>query len=179
MHFNRLIWGTLLYLMIIPFLSMRLARPDQKARIIQEYAVLAVAAAAILCLLPLRWVALGWALPFLFTNWMINLRGFSQHGITDAKDPLLASRSILPNPLVRFFLINENFHLEHHLFPAVPGCNLQDLHFLLRPRIPRRTLLTSYSAFLFGFLRQARTMNNRPIGIVQSDDAPAVREGNP
>jgi len=29
-------------------------------------------------------------------------------------------RSLVSNPVVSFFFNNQNYHLEHHLFPAIP-----------------------------------------------------------
>lgn len=165
MHFVRLGLGTVLYVFAIPMVSLRHAGGADRRAILAEYAFLSVVIAALLCLVhPVRILA-AWGPPFLLANWMINIRGFSQHGIADASDPWLASRSTVPHPLVRFFLINENFHLEHHLFPGVPGYRLAELHALLRPRIPRRLLCGSYVSFLAAFLRQAPRMDEHPIGL--------------
>jgi len=40
------------------------------------------------------------------------IRGFTQHAITEASDPYLASRTMIPNPVVEFFLLSENYHLD-------------------------------------------------------------------
>lgn len=171
LHFNRLAWGTVLYVLVFPFLSMRRAAPEQRRRIAAEYALLALIVAALAWAFPWPALLLGWGVPFLLANWMINVRGFSQHGITDAQDPLLASRTVLPHPWVRFLLLNENFHLEHHLFPGVPGYHLAELHRLIAPRLPRRVTTPSYTAFLLLFLRQSATLDNRPIGLTNLEEA--------
>jgi fatty acid desaturase len=174
MHFNRIAFGTLLYLVLIPVLSLRHATPSERRNIAFEYLFIAVLAGTLIVSVPISWFLLGWGIPFLLTNWMINIRGFSQHGITIADDPYLASRSTVPHPWVRFFLINENFHLEHHLFPGVPGYHLDRLHKMLGPLLPRRVLCSSYSSFLLRFLRQARTMDNRPIGLIPSENLDGI-----
>ena len=69
-----------------------------------------------------------WFVPLLLMGALTAIRGFTQHGITDASDPYLASRTMLPSPMVAFFLLNENYHLEHHLFPEVPSYHLPALH---------------------------------------------------
>lgn len=171
LHGNRLIWGTVLYVLVFPYVSMRCAGQADRRRIAAEYALLAILAAGLLWALPARSLLLAWLAPFLLANWMINIRGFSQHGIAVAKDPLLASRTMLPHPFVRRLLINENYHLEHHLFPGVPGYNLPALHRLLEPRIPRRVLCASYAGFLLRFLRQAVSLDARPIGLVSPPPA--------
>jgi fatty acid desaturase len=171
MHFNRIAFGTVLYLFLIPFLSLRHASSSERLNIILESVFVGTMVGLLVWAVPASWILVGWGVPFLLTNWMINLRGFSQHGITSPHDPYLASRSTVPHPVVRFFLINENFHLEHHLFPGVPGYHLGRLHELLRPHLPRRVLCTSYFSFLLTFLRQARHMDNRPIGLVRFDNS--------
>jgi fatty acid desaturase len=94
------------------------------------------------------------------------IRGFTQHGITDAHDPYLASRTMLPGPIVAFFLLNENFHLEHHLFPEVPSYHLPALHKVIWPKLPRAVSGTSYLGFLAAFLKAAPRMDETPIGRV-------------
>jgi fatty acid desaturase len=165
MHFVRLGLGTVLYVFAIPVVSLRHAPAADRRAILAEYALLSILIPAVLCLVSPGKILAVWGAPFLLANWMINIRGFSQHGIAEASDPWLASRSTVPHPLVRFFLINENFHLEHHLFPGVPGYRLAELHVLLRPHIPRRLLCRSYASFLAAFLRQAPRMDEHPIGL--------------
>lgn len=48
----------------------------------------------------------------------------------------------------------QNYHLEHHLFPEVPGYNLQELHRLLRKQVvfEGRYLNQSYFGFMWRFL---------------------------
>ena len=53
----------------------------------------------------------------------------SQHTLLEHHaDPVLGTRSILTNRVTAFFMCNENYHLEHHLYPGVPWYNLPRLH---------------------------------------------------
>ena len=90
-------------------------------------------------LVPFHTLALVWLIPLVIVGYMTNIRGFTQHGMTDAHDPLLASRSMHPNRIVSLLLLNENLHLEHHLFPEIPSYNLPRLQRLIEPRLPRRS----------------------------------------
>jgi fatty acid desaturase len=107
-----------------------------------------------------------WFVPLLLMGALTAIRGFTQHGITEASDPYLASRTMLPSPMVAFFLLNENYHLEHHLFPEVPSYHLPALHELIWPKLPRAVSGTSYLAFLAAFLRATPRMDETPIGRV-------------
>jgi fatty acid desaturase len=167
LHFLRLAAGSFLYLLLIPRLGWRYAGPRDRRRLVEEYLFLAGLAAAAALTVP-GWVLLhGWFLPAVLVGYMTNVRGFAQHGITDADDPFLASRSTRPHPVVAFCLLYENYHLEHHFFPEVPSYHLPALHRLIWPRLPRAVTGTSYLAFLARFLRAARTLDGTPIGLVQ------------
>jgi len=165
LHYNRLLWATLLYLIFVPGLAWRYGNERDRLNIVTEYLLLALTYTAVFSLVPLKIVVMVWLVPFLLTNFMINLRGLTQHGITDASDPLIASRTVEANVVVRFLLLNENFHLEHHLFPGVPSYNLTKLHQLIRNQLPRRVSCSSYSSFLFQFLRASWYRDESPIGL--------------
>ena len=92
----------------------------------------------------------------LFINTMVNIRGMSQHTLLEhAQDEIQGTRSILTTPLVRFFMCNENYHLEHHLHPGVPWYGLPQLHQKLEPELRRRgaPYIRSYTAFVGEFLQ--------------------------
>lgn len=66
---------------------------------------------------------------------ILRLRAICEHGaVSDFSSPLTAARTTLAGPLARFFLFphHVNYHVEHHLYPAVPQCNLPRLHAALR-----------------------------------------------
>lgn len=166
MHFARLAVGAFLYLALIPVLAWRHGSAVERRKIVQEYVVLGCIYIAAALLAPSEVVLLGWFVPVVLAAYMTNVRGFTQHGITDAADPFLASRTMTPNRLVALLLLNENYHLEHHLFPEVPNYHLAELHELIWPRLPRAVTGKSYVAFLCRFLRATLRRDDGPIGLV-------------
>jgi fatty acid desaturase len=165
MHGLRLLAGSFLYLLLIPLLAWRYGTPQSRRRVVEEYLLLACLWAVLALTLP-GWVFLyGWFLPAVLVGYMTNLRGFTQHGITDAHDPFLASRSVQPHPIVAFCLLYENYHLEHHFFPEIPSYHLPRLHHLIWPRFPRAVTARSYLGFLARFARASLTLDESPIGL--------------
>ena len=88
---------------------------------------------------------LGWwqVLP-LFTfasligRWLFLLCNSSQHvGLTDKiPDFRQNSRTFLLNPFVRFLYWHMNYHIEHHMYAAVPCYRLGRLHEAIRHDLP-------------------------------------------
>jgi fatty acid desaturase len=169
MHYLRLVLGTFIYIAIIPAMVAKRGTPPEKRRMLAEYALLAVAYAAIWMAVPHDALIHAWLIPILPAGLMFNIRSLAAHGLTDARDPLLASRSIDAHPVVAFFFRNENFHLEHHLFPEIPSYNLKRVHTLVFQRMPRAATATSYLGFLTQFVRQSRRLDETPIGVVHHD----------
>jgi fatty acid desaturase len=63
-----------------------------------------------------------------------NVRGLAEHTLLpqgDPPNPFQSTRSTVSNKAVSFFFNNQNYHLEHHLFPRAPWYNLPKLHDLL------------------------------------------------
>ena len=165
LHYVRLAVGAFLYVLLIPLLARRHGAPQERSRVTQEYALLICAWALAVVVVPAPVVVHAWLLPLVLVGYMTNVRGFTQHGLTDAHDPLLASRSMRPNPLVSFLLLNENLHLEHHLFPEVPSYSLGRLRRLIDPKLPRVIEGRSYLAFLENFFRATFRGDERPVGL--------------
>jgi fatty acid desaturase len=166
LHFVRLTFGPLLYLCLIPVLALKHGSSPQRKLICIEYTLLASMYSILLRVFSYREVFAVWFVPLVLMGALTAIRGFTQHGITEASDPYLASRTMLPGPMVAFFLLNENYHLEHHLFPEVPSYHLRELHELIWPRLPRAVSGTSYLGFLAAFLRATPRMDETPIGRV-------------
>lgn len=87
--------------------------------------------------------AVLWLLPLLTVlQPILRLRAICEHGaVSDLSSPLTAARcnrtsGTLANWLGRVLLFphHVNFHLEHHLYPAVPHYHLPRLHRLLRDK---------------------------------------------
>jgi fatty acid desaturase len=172
MHFLRLTVGTFLYLALIPLLAWKYGTLVARRRLVQEYAVLGLIYVAVALTVPGHVLLLGWFVPVVLVAYMTSMRGFAQHGLTDHNDPYLASRTMKPHRVVAFFLLNENYHLEHHLFPEVPNYHLAKLHGLIWPRLPRAVSGSSYFCFLLRFFRATLTLDDTPVGLV----APASRD---
>ena len=164
MHYLRLILGPYLYIFLIPILALRYGSPTERRHVIEEYLALGCVYALAALLIPAQYLLFLWFIPLVITAHMTAIRGLTQHGITNAQDPFIASRSIQANRLVAFCLLNENYHLEHHLFPEIPSYNLEKVHRLIWPRLPRAVTGTSYLAFLIKFFLATLRMDDRPIG---------------
>ncbi len=85
-----------------------------------------------------------WILPVVFTlaaftasglHWLCNS---TQHvGLSEeAPDFRLCCRSFALNPVVRFLYWHMNYHIEHHMYAAVPCYRLAELHELIRHDLP-------------------------------------------
>jgi fatty acid desaturase len=172
LHFVRLTFGPILYVFLIPFLALKYGSVAQRKLICVEYTILFTIYSALLRVFPARELLLVWFVPLVLMGTLTAIRGFTQHGITEASDPYVASRTMLPHPLIAFFLLNENYHLEHHLFPEVPSYHLPRLHRLIWPKLPRAVSGRSYLAFLAAFLRAAPRMDETPIGLVNPGEFP-------
>ena len=73
-----------------------------------------------------------WVIPLLtLLQAILRLRAICEHGaVTDFSSPLTAARTNIANLWQRFFIFphHVNYHLAHHLYPAVPHYNLPKLH---------------------------------------------------
>jgi fatty acid desaturase len=68
---------------------------------------------------------------------ILRLRAICAHGaVTDLTTPLTAARTNVAGAMARLVLFppHVNYHIEHHLFPAVPHYNLPRLHAELAAR---------------------------------------------
>jgi fatty acid desaturase len=166
LHYMRLTIGAFLYIILIPFVAYGHASKIERKRILVEYSLLGLAYIWVLTAFPFETILHVWLIPLIPVGYMTNIRGFTQHGITDAKDPFLASRSIHTNPVIAFCVLHENYHLEHHLFPEVPSYQLERLHKLIWNRLPR-VVSSSYLGFLVQFFRATPTLDETPIGLIK------------
>ncbi len=166
MNWGRLIAGYPVYIVAIPILGYRQGSPSERRWILFEVGLLVGAVTAVLLSpLPRGLLLWGWLLPMLVINTLVNIRGMSQHTLLEHHaDPILGTRSILTNPVTAFFMCNENYHLEHHLFPGVPWYNLRRLHHTLRVQLEARgaPFIPSYAAFVGEFV--VGSLRRSPLG---------------
>lgn len=90
-------------------------------------------------------LALGlWMIPILVTLAPFYGGGFqyllneAQHiGLSDqVSDYRLNTRTIILNPFLRFLYWHMNYHIEHHMYAAVPCYHLAELHDLIKADLP-------------------------------------------
>jgi len=86
-----------------------------------------------------------WMIPVLVTfaplygTWLRFLCNETQHvGLQDnVPDFRLSCRTFKLNPFVRFLYWQMNYHIEHHMYAAVPCYNLGKLHRLIEDQLPQ------------------------------------------
>ena len=108
----------------------------------------------------------NWILLFLvtfapfFARWFGILTHVPQHiGMEpDVADWRHSTRTYLAGPFVRFFYWNMNYHVEHHMFAAVPFYNLPKLRKVLEPDLPTAPygLLTTWREIAATLRKQKR-----------------------
>ncbi|HEY8020325.1 MAG TPA: fatty acid desaturase [Thermoanaerobaculia bacterium] len=164
MHWMRLTLGTLVYMPLIPVVAWRRAEPADRRRIAAEYAGMASVWGLVFAFIPLSVLLQTWLLPGVAVGYFSAVRALAQHALT-GDEPLLASRSVRSGRLVSFLLLNENLHLEHHLFPEVPSYHLPGLRALLRPHLSRAVEGSSYTRFLAGFVARSLRGDDSVMGL--------------
>jgi len=85
-----------------------------------------------------------WIIPILtcgyqvYGSWLFFLCNNTQHvGLQDNVDDFrLCCRTFTLNPVLRFLYWQMNYHIEHHMYAAVPCYNLDRLHRMIRHDLP-------------------------------------------
>lgn len=165
MHWLRLMVGYPIYIVMIPILGFRQGTTSDRRWIVFEVSLLCIALGVALTFTPWGVVLHAWLIPMIVINAMVNIRGMSQHTfLEEPDDPVRGTRSILTNRLTEFFMCNENYHLEHHLFPRVPWYNLKRLHFEIKDQLQgrRAPFVRSYFEFICEFGR--KSWQRSPLG---------------
>lgn len=106
----------------------------------------------------------GWILAMPFAVLIANVRGLAEHTMlwhAVPPDPLIATRTTLSNRVVSFFFNNQNYHLEHHLFPGLPWNNLPKANRVLQPIYRERgaSVARGYLQYLAGAVRYGPLRN--------------------
>jgi fatty acid desaturase len=102
-----------------------------------------------------------WLIPLLTVYQVIlRLRGILEHANVDADDGLRNARTIVSSNPVAKFMLNPHhvgYHLEHHLYPAVPHYHLPELHRALKAdgRFDTALVETSYLQALRALVTRA------------------------
>lgn len=147
------------FITILPVSS--IARSKGKARLqtTAEYALFAAFFTALFWFSPFAIVWKLWLLPLLVAAILTQMRAIAEHGATTRGDVFTATRTVVSNRFVSFMMGNINYHLEHHLFPAVPWYNLPKVHELLQDEYRRAgcSVYRSYTEFFRDFLKVFRT----------------------
>lgn len=80
-----------------------------------------------------------WVIPLLATGPYNGLKSIADHHANVWRgDRFHTATTVRSNALVTWFWNGLNYHLDHHLFPRVPGYNLPALHQRLRPALLER-----------------------------------------
>ena len=76
--------------------------------------------------------------PTIYGAWLMVFFGVTQHaGLQeDVLDHRFSTRTVKMNPIFRFLYLNMNYHVEHHMFPAVPYRALPELHDEISEQLP-------------------------------------------
>jgi len=124
------------------------ADQPEKAEPIKRWAKTLIAGHALILLVSLLCAALLsplWlllpvltSLTPLYGSWLFFLCNNTQHiGLQDdVPDFRLCCRTFTVNPLVQFLYWHMNFHIEHHMYAAVPCYKLKQLHKAIKHELP-------------------------------------------
>jgi MocE subfamily Rieske [2Fe-2S] domain protein len=99
------------------------------------------------------------ALPRFYGGWLHQLLGLTQHaGLAEnIFDHRTSTRTVYINPVFRYLYMNMNYHLEHHMLPAVPYHALPRLHKAIKDQTPGAyiSLWDVYREMVPALIRQA------------------------
>ena len=158
MEWGYLLFGYVAFLSIIPYQGFKQGTKKDKVLIIKDLIFIFLISGLIIKFLPLSWLIHGWLIPMIFVHFMMNVRGMSQHlMLEDHHDPYNGARTIIAHPIVDFFLCNENYHIEHHLYPSIPWYNLKKVHSLIQRELNEKnsTIIFSFREFIIQFINKS------------------------
>jgi fatty acid desaturase len=108
----------------------------------------------------------AWLVPLALAHVGLALPSLPEHyGLPGGHDATITSCSITSCRAGRWLLWNNNFHAEHHLYPAVPWHRLPELAGYLGPRVHhRRSGYLRYYSELYGSLRRTKITGVAGVG---------------
>ncbi len=126
------------------------ARAEREARVL--VALYALAAISLVWSPLILWL---WLLPVLLGQPFLRLYLLAEHGdCPRVADMFANTRTTFTTAWVRFLAWNMPYHVEHHVFPAVPFDRLPVLHALMRDHL--RVTAPGYVAFSRAYLARRR-----------------------
>lgn len=170
-YYAQLLFGSILYILLIPLLAWKGAPPRTRTSIALEYLVIGCTVASAIHFLTAHSLLVFWIYPAIVMNLLTNIRGLSSHALGNLDDIYLSSRTVKCSRIVEVLFLNENYHLEHHLFPQVPSYHLKRIHQLVWNRLPRALHSRSYLSFLTSFFKASLILDLRPCGVVHPNRA--------
>lgn len=127
----------------------------------------------------------NWIIPVIvsltpaYGGWLFLLCNNTQHvGLNeDVNDFRLNSRTIYLHPVVEFLYWRMNYHIEHHMYAAVPCYNLPKLHDAIKHELPRTPngLIETWIEIGYIMLQQKRDPNYRFVPELPGDDTEAEK----
>ena len=98
-----------------------------------------------------------WFWPLIFFGFLNSVRFVAEHyGTPWNSGQLAGTRTIISNQVNSWFWNNINYHIGHHIYPAVPWYNLQKLHTQMLPEIVRQHAIVDKSYFVVFFYAMVR-----------------------
>jgi len=110
-----------------------------------------------------------WVIPVLFTSPFNGLKSLADHYANDWRGVRYrTATTVRTNRLVEYAWNGLNYHLDHHLFPRVPGYNLPALHRYLRPALLARNapLFDGYLKVMFAALAAGPMVVDEDVRVV-------------
>ena len=167
--------GGILYVLVhVPVTSLRLAKRKERIDLAVEYGLILGLGAAVVAGLAsigrLDILLHAWLWPMLVAGFFTNLRGVTEHMMTEERDEFTSSRTVTSNRLVSFFMNNLNYHLEHHLVTRIPWYGLRKFHALLQDDCARAgsPVCRSYVRYLLEAVRLGGSGVARSDGVARS-----------
>jgi len=122
---------------------------NARSPVINQVRISSVVYALLLCLsiitgsTVLFWV---WLLPLFIGQPFLRLYLLAEHTLCEHSDNMFENtRTVLTNPVIRWFTWNMPYHTEHHIYPAVPFHKLPVLHKRMQQFLVNKD--TSYTEF--------------------------------